>query len=103
MDDGPVGEIIQLLSAPYLLIKRKSIREVAAILAKVSLVVTNDTGIMHVAAAVGAPVLSLFGPTEPEQWAPIGRYHRWLRGKEGDINNISVDEVLRTAREMLKQ
>ncbi|RZS47551.1 glycosyltransferase family 9 protein [Sphaerotilus mobilis] len=42
------------------------------LLRRASLVVSNDTGPAHLAAAVGAPVLSVLGPTKPEQWAPWG-------------------------------
>lgn len=43
-----------------------------AVLAGAALVVSNDTGPAHIAAAVGTPVLSVLGPTKPEQWAPWG-------------------------------
>ena len=43
-----------------------------ALLALAALVVSNDTGPAHMAAAVGTPVLSVLGPTKPEQWAPWG-------------------------------
>lgn len=43
-----------------------------AILQRATLLVSNDTGPGHLAAAVGAPVLSVLGPTKPEQWAPWG-------------------------------
>ena len=36
------------------------------------LYIGNDSGITHLAAAVGTPVLALFGPTDPEVWAPRG-------------------------------
>ena len=42
------------------------------LLRRAGLVVSNDTGPAHLAAAVGAPVLSVLGPTKPEQWAPWG-------------------------------
>ncbi len=43
-----------------------------ALLRRAALMVSNDTGPAHLAAAVGAPVLSVLGPTKPEQWAPWG-------------------------------
>ena len=49
-------------------------------LATASLYAGNDSGVTHLAAAVGAPVLALFGPTDPEVWAPRGpnvRVGRW--------------------------
>jgi len=42
------------------------------LLRRAALVVSNDTGPAHLAAAVVAPVLSVLGPTKPEQWAPWG-------------------------------
>jgi heptosyltransferase-2 len=42
------------------------------LLRRAALVISNDTGPAHLAAAVGAPVLSVLGPTKPEQWAPWG-------------------------------
>lgn len=103
MDAVPVSEMLRHLAAPFELITGKKIREVAAILSAADLVITNDTGIMHVAAGVGVPVLSLFGPTDPAQWAPIGRHHCFLRGKDGDINTVTADEVIRCAAEMLSK
>jgi heptosyltransferase-2 len=44
----------------------------AALMARASLVVANDTGPGHLAAAVGAPLISVLGPTDPEHWAPWG-------------------------------
>jgi len=46
--------------------------ELARWLARARLYVGNDSGITHLAAAVGTPVLALFGPTDPEVWAPRG-------------------------------
>jgi heptosyltransferase III len=48
--------------------------ELAQWLARASLYVGNDSGITHLAAAVGAPVLALFGPTDPAVWAPRGAH-----------------------------
>jgi ADP-heptose:LPS heptosyltransferase len=102
MDDDPVRAMTSELSIPYKVIQGKPIRTVASMLSHLDLVLTNDTGIMHVAAAVGAPVLSLFGPTDPQQWAPIGPKHRYIQGREGKIGTITVDEVVWIAAEMLR-
>jgi ADP-heptose:LPS heptosyltransferase len=40
------------------------------------LYVGNDSGITHLAAAVGTPVLALFGPTDPKIWGPRGAHVR---------------------------
>jgi heptosyltransferase-2 len=101
MDSDHVKEVERHLHNSYYLLASQAIRRVASILRWLDLVVTNDTGIMHVAAAVGVPVLSLFGPTSPEQWAPPGERNRYIRGRDGDIKSISVEEVLEKARQML--
>ncbi len=51
----------------------------AALLERCALMVSNDTGPGHVAAAVGAPLLSVLGPTDPVQWGARGPRVRILR------------------------
>jgi len=48
------------------------LREVASVLRRCSAFVGNDSGITHIAAAVGTPTVALFGPSDPEVWAPRG-------------------------------
>lgn len=48
------------------------LREVSALLAGAGLYVGNDSGISHLAAAVGAPTVAIFGPTRASRWAPRG-------------------------------
>ena len=45
----------------------------------VDLLITNDTGPMHVAAALNKPVVALFGPTDPRRTGPYGQIDRVLR------------------------
>ena len=49
-----------------------SLENTAALLGRCNLLVSNDTGIMHLAAAVGTPTVGLFGPNSPRYWAPVG-------------------------------
>lgn len=68
------------------------------LLRRAALVISNDTGPAHLAAAVGAPVLSVLGPTKPEQWAPWGPTVEVLRRWPGWP---TVDEVLAQAEALL--
>ncbi|HUW62827.1 MAG TPA: glycosyltransferase family 9 protein [Candidatus Bathyarchaeia archaeon] len=52
-------------------------------LARARLYIGNDSGITHLAAAVGCPTLAIFGPTNPAVWAPRGENVRVIQGKEG--------------------
>jgi ADP-heptose:LPS heptosyltransferase len=49
-----------------------------AVLARASVFVSGDTGPLHFAAGLGVPTISLFGPTSPARWGPIGEKHRIL-------------------------
>lgn len=52
------------------------LRQLATVLAHLDLLVTNDSGPMHLAAAVGTPCLAIFGPTDPRRTRPVGPAHR---------------------------
>ncbi|MBI4092920.1 MAG: glycosyltransferase family 9 protein [Candidatus Kerfeldbacteria bacterium] len=48
------------------------------LMATCNLFITHDSGPMHMAAASGVPVISIFGPTHPKRYAPLGPHHRYL-------------------------
>jgi heptosyltransferase III len=68
----------------------------AAIMAWSSLFVGNDSGIAHLAAALGIPSAVIFGPTLPGHWAPLGQHVKVLRDDRGCLESITVDDVIRT-------
>jgi len=49
------------------------------VLAELDVLVTGDTGPMHLAAAVGTPLVALFGPSNPVRYGPLSGAHRILR------------------------
>jgi heptosyltransferase-2 len=49
-----------------------SLPDLVGVLARLRVLVTNDTGPMHVASALGTPVAAVFGPTDPRETAPVG-------------------------------
>jgi ADP-heptose:LPS heptosyltransferase len=59
------------------------------------LFVGNDSGLTHLAAAAGAPMLGLFGPTSVEEYAPAGRRTAVARGSA--MAELSVDDAFATA------
>ena len=63
-------------TSPVSFVGRTTLKQLAAISARATLFVSGDTAPMHIAAAVGTPVVAIFGPTGPLNTAPWGRGHR---------------------------
>ncbi len=60
-----------------------SVAEAAALISRCGLYVGNDSGLSHVAAALGVPTVAVFGPTDPAVWAPLGPSVRVVRSSGG--------------------
>lgn len=88
---------------------KTTLPELAQFIRQAQFFICNDSGPMHLAAAVGTPVVALFGPTDPRKIGPYGAGHtvirkeigcggcsrnRCVRGNEC-MKAISVDEVVR--------
>lgn len=75
-----IGEILSRMTEEGVdLTGKTDIPALAALLKQARVVVSVDTGPMHLAVAVGAPVVALFGPTAPWRTGPFGKGHRVLR------------------------
>jgi ADP-heptose:LPS heptosyltransferase len=68
----PPDRVVDLTGEPDLL-------TLAAVLERLDLFITGDTGPMHVAAAVGTPIVAVFGPSDPLRYAPAGPRDRIVR------------------------
>jgi ADP-heptose:LPS heptosyltransferase len=101
-DHEIMEHLTNLIKVPFVRVRDKTIPFIAAFLKKMDIVIANDTGIMHLAAAVGTPTLSLFGPTDPLQWAPLGGRHRFVCGKNSDVNSIDIDKVFNLVKKMIR-
>jgi ADP-heptose:LPS heptosyltransferase len=104
------------LGGKSLLAGRTSLSELAALVAGASLVISNDTGVAHLAVAFGTPSVTLFGPVSPALWGPPPDARRHLvlwkgsGARPGDAHGSRVDprllrieiaEVVRAARRLL--
>ncbi|MBI4043143.1 MAG: glycosyltransferase family 9 protein, partial [Deltaproteobacteria bacterium] len=74
-----------------------ALRELFALLSLSRLFIGCDGGAMHAAAALGTPVVAIFGKTDPRRWRPWGRDHIVLTPSDGDIRTVSVEEVVSSA------
>jgi heptosyltransferase I len=80
-EDKPLGEIISR-AAPERCLNMcgaTSLPEMIEWVRLCDLMITNDTGPMHAAAALGKPLVALFGPTEPRRTGPYGQLENVLR------------------------
>lgn len=78
---------------PFLLAQNMPLPHLAALLERCALFVGHDSGISHIAAAVGAPCVLLFGPTDPEIWAPRNDRVRVLQAAGDAMENLGPDTV----------
>lgn len=71
--------------------------DLAALLAACAGYLGNDSGITHLAAAVGVPTIAIFGPTDPSIWGPRGKHVTVIRAQgpmPSAMANVSVEEVV---------
>lgn len=67
--------------------------QLAAVLARCAGFIGHDSGISHLAAAVGTPCVLLFGPTDPQIWAPANAGVRVFVAPDGDLARVTAEEV----------
>lgn len=84
------------------LIQPKSIAQAAAIILFSDLFITSDSDLMHIAGTTSTPQISLFGPTNPFNWAPCGKNKIFLH-KSDLIDDIAVDEVVDVCKVLLTE
>jgi ADP-heptose:LPS heptosyltransferase len=77
------------------------LRQVAAMISQTDLLLCNDTGIMHVCAAVGTPFVAVFGPTDPLEWKPVGEEFIAIRGKDLTCLSVAENAVFEAAMSLL--
>jgi lipopolysaccharide heptosyltransferase II len=119
-DEGPVREVLHQAGSESVkvlnLVGKTNLMDLAGIFSLSDLVLSPDTGPMHLAAAVKAPLIALFGPTAPWRTGPYGNNPRIIRRalpcspcfkKKCQtmecMNSISVEEVLDAVGQKLKE
>jgi ADP-heptose:LPS heptosyltransferase len=98
-EERSAQEMRPVFPSATLFLEKLSIGELAAAQARLAVFVSNDTGPVHIAAAVGAPIVVLIGRLTPHAYVPVANSKR-LIFSEG-VHLISVEEVYAATREML--
>lgn len=120
--DTPLALDIDRLSSahPLILTGTTTLLQLGAVLEKSTLLVSGDTGPMHMATAVRTPVIALFGAADPERSGPVGAGNRVIQAtgltcvpcisrtcsakqQMECMERITVDEVFEAVKEMLEQ
>ena len=97
-DEQVVQEMLGGLNGiPHLVLRDLPLIKLGALLSCTSIFIGNDSGISHLAASLGVTTVTLFGPTDPEVWAPRGEKAFWLRG-QADCSPCSLQQRNRCKR-----
>jgi ADP-heptose:LPS heptosyltransferase len=94
-----ISPMKDLFPRPAIILDRLTIPQLAAAQARLAAFVSNDTGPMHVAAAVGTPVVLLLDRRAPQSYLPLGDQHRVIYNNT--IPEIEIDEVYTATRSVL--
>lgn len=92
--------ILNKRNIPYVKYKGELAYNIALI-SKLSLFITNDTGIMHIVSGLNTPMVALFGETHAWQWGPLGNRKVSVQSPNGRINNISPSQVYETSLRLI--
>jgi len=102
--EGELGERLKsALSVPAMSSQHLDIRRVAALVSQAQLFLCNDTGVMHVGAAVGTPLVAIFGPTDPELWKPWGNAFVAVRAGDHLSASVTVEAVVSEGKKLLSK
>lgn len=103
-EERGISALLTALGASWKVLRNVSLPELAAILARCAVFVGHDSGVTHLAAAVGVRTLALFGPTDPLVWGPRSQraavLHPALPGPLS-LDSLPVATVIRALQTLL--
>jgi ADP-heptose:LPS heptosyltransferase len=94
-DDEAAARVIELANAPTVLpVATPDLKTLIAALSLAERVICPDGGAMHLAAALGKPVVALFGDSPVSRWRPWGVPHRVVQPESLDLADLALEPVL---------
>jgi ADP-heptose:LPS heptosyltransferase len=117
-EEEQARKILEEMKHPGFLIPPTTLKQLGAVLNRCAIMVSNDSGPLHIAAAVGTPVLGIYGPTNPALQGPYGAGHMVVSNEKVPclgcnltecpighpcMVDLSVETVLEKAEAMLRK
>lgn len=100
-DDAKAAELAAaMVGLPFAPMPTHELAELIAGLSMCDRVICSDGGAMHVAAALGKPIVCFFGNSDAERWHPWGVPHEVLQAPSRDVNEIDVDAAFAAYRRL---
>lgn len=102
-EERPFGEALQKgVDRPLVnLIGCCTLRESMGVVSTLDVCIGASTGIMHIAAALGTPTVTVFGPTDPRRWGHLYSPHQTVKVPSGNIEDVDPEEIYKGAVEVL--
>ena len=103
-EERRIGSLLAALSPEWQVLRNVPLPTLAAILTKCEVFAGHDSGVTHLAAAVGTRTLALFGHTDPRVWGPCSQRACVMSPAPPgplDLNSMPVEAVVRTLRPLL--
>lgn len=102
--DRPAAEVVarDAGEACVNLAGQTDLQQLAGVLSLCDTMLTGDTGPMHIMAALGKPVVAIFGPSDPALTGPWGDQHVVLRARDGKVASIAPAEALEAVKRLVQ-
>ncbi|MBI4546852.1 MAG: glycosyltransferase family 9 protein [Ignavibacteriae bacterium] len=105
---GPYEEDLSRIFCEYVSVEpinigHTDLKTLASLLALCDAVICNDSGIMHLAAATGVPMVALFGPTDPAEWKPLGSSIAVLQPESKKVEDVKVEDVMKALENFIRK
>jgi heptosyltransferase-1 len=96
-------ELVSPKTPVFDLTGKTNLRETMGVLAHMSLFISNDTGVAHIAAGLHTPLVTLFGSTIAHKWGNYGPYNAVIRADQNDLSLLPAEQVTLAATRILRK
>ena len=102
MDRQTMDAFVKAATSHPVVLSCPTVGFLGALMARAALTICNDTGVMHVAGAVGARCVAIFGPTDPARWKPVNDAVLAVRAADRAVASVTVEEVFAAAIKLVR-